>query len=140
VGVVVGAWMGGGGVMDCSSSPPSSRCVGIILADAPNDYPPDPDVGWSPLLPQPDPVRAEGDVWAEIISNLAPDDVLRPLCVERRQQGIDRYGTPLQRGNGRDHVADALQEALDGAVYARAARCGPAEMAFKAAARLLRER
>jgi hypothetical protein len=40
----------------------------------------------------------------------------------------------------RDHVADALQEALDGAVYARAARCGPAEMAFKAAARLLRER
>lgn len=109
--------------MDCSSSPPSTRCIGIILADAPHDYPPDPDVGWSPLLPQPDPVRAEGDVWAEIIADLAPDDVLRPLCIERRQQGIDRYGTPLQRGNGRDHLADALQEAMDLAVYLWAAGC-----------------
>ena len=32
---------------------------------------------------------------------------------ERRQLGIDRYGTPLQRGNGRPAWVDAHQEALD---------------------------
>lgn len=72
------------------------------------------------LDPQPAPVPAEGDVWAEIIAELPEGHVLRPLAIERRQQGIDRYGVPLQRDNGRDHLMDALQEALDLMVYLRA--------------------
>ena len=62
----------------------------------------------SDLLPQPDPAPATGDVWLEIITLMPDNDVLKPYCVERRQQGIDRYGAPLQRGNGRDHLLSTL--------------------------------
>lgn len=72
------------------------------------------------LDPQPDPVAASGDVWAEIIAELPDGHILRPLAIARRQQGIDRYGVPLQRDNGRDHLMDALQEALDLMVYLKA--------------------
>ena len=75
----------------------------------------------NPLDPQPAPLPAEGDVWAEIIAELPEGHILRPLAIERRAQGIERYGVPLQRGNGRDHLVDALQEALDLMVYLRAA-------------------
>lgn len=71
--------------------------------------------------PEPAPIPAEGDVWADILAELRPDDPLREAAVARRQMGIDKYGTPLQRANGRDHLADALQEALDGWAYATAA-------------------
>jgi len=70
----------------------------------------------APLDPQPPPLSGVGDVWAEIIATLPPGR-LRDLCIERRQQGIDRYGVPLQRGNGRDFAVDAGQEALDKAAY-----------------------
>lgn len=73
------------------------------------------------LEPQPDPIPATGDVWHEIIGCLSYDDPIKPYCIERRQQGIERYGVPLQRGNGRDHLLDALQEALDLMAYAQAA-------------------
>lgn len=73
------------------------------------------------LQPQPDPTPSTGDVWLEIINDLEDNDILKPYCIERRQQGIDRYGTPLQRDNGRDHLLDALQEALDLMVYTTAA-------------------
>jgi len=79
----------------------------------------------NPLDPQPAPLPAEGDVWAEIIAELPEGHVLRPLAIERRAQGIERYGVPLQRGNGRDHLVDALQEALDLMVYLRAATPRP---------------
>jgi len=36
---------------------------------------------------------------------------------ERERVGRERYGTPLTAGNGRDHLIDAYQEALDFAVY-----------------------
>ncbi len=39
----------------------------------------------------------------------------------RDQVGRERYGTPLQAGNGRDALMDAYQEALDLAVYLRQA-------------------
>ena len=73
------------------------------------------------LYPQPAPLASDGDVWAEIIAELDETDPLRALAVERRAQGIERYGTPLQRQNGRDHLVDALQETLDLWVYLRAA-------------------
>lgn len=40
---------------------------------------------------------------------------------ERDQVGRERYGTPLQVGNGRNHLVDAYQESLDKVVYLRAA-------------------
>ena len=39
----------------------------------------------------------------------------------RDRVGRGRYGTPLTINNGRDHLVDAYQEALDKAVYLRAA-------------------
>src|SRR5690349_14083545 len=38
---------------------------------------------------------------------------------ERDRVGRERYGTPLQAGNGRNHLVDAYQELLDYAVYLR---------------------
>ena len=69
---------------------------------------------------QPAPVHADGDVWAEIIEETA-EPRLRALFIARREQGIARYGVPLQRENGRDHSADAVQELVDAVVYFRAA-------------------
>lgn len=69
----------------------------------------------NPLDPQPDPKAATGDLWADLI--LALPDILRPYARERREQGIARYGTPLQVGNGRDPLFDAFQEEMDRIVY-----------------------
>lgn len=72
---------------------------------------------------QPPPVEAEGDVWAELI-HYAKGFGMHALAEEfeaLRQFGIDKYGVPLQRGNGRDHETDLRQELLDGVAYARAA-------------------
>ena len=70
---------------------------------------------------QPDPMPATGDCWAEVLAS-TKDEQLRALYEERRAQGIDRYGTPLQRDNGRDHYSDAVQELADAVVYLQAAR------------------
>lgn len=40
----------------------------------------------------------------------------------REAAGIARYGVPLTADNGRDHLLDAYQEALDLLVYLRAHR------------------
>lgn len=71
--------------------------------------------------PEPPPAPGDGDVWAEVIATLADDDPIRPLCEARRALGIEWYGCPLHRGDGRDHETDLLQELLDAAVYAQAA-------------------
>lgn len=84
--------------------------------------------------PEPPPKVASGDVWKEIIAIVeaiptGPGEgvtanqqgVLLALCEQRRKFGIEKYGTSLQRGNGRNHLNDALQEALDGMAYAQAA-------------------
>jgi hypothetical protein len=63
------------------------------------------------------PTPSDGpDVWAEAIKhaeevNLGPSLIQRMR--ERRALGVERYGTPLQPGNGRDNLRDALEEALD---------------------------
>lgn len=72
------------------------------------------------VRPQPSPAPATGDVWLDLVDAVEVPDRLRLLMLARRRQGIERYGVPLQRDNGRDHAADALQEALDGAVYCEA--------------------
>jgi hypothetical protein len=49
------------------------------------------------------------------------DEELIALYAHRREQGLERYNTPLQRDNGRDHLADAIQELADAVVYLQAA-------------------
>ena len=58
---------------------------------------------------QPPPKESEGDVWLLVIDDMK----------QRRETGIQRYGTPLQPFNGRNALVDAYQEVLDLAVYLR---------------------
>jgi hypothetical protein len=44
---------------------------------------------------------------------------IRQLMAARKQIGIDRYGSLLQAGNGRDAQRDVREELADAAVYAR---------------------
>lgn len=44
-------------------------------------------------------------------------DALIAQIEERKKLGIERYGRPLETHNGRDAVQDALEEAIDLAVY-----------------------
>lgn len=71
----------------------------------------------------PPPTPSTGDVWAEVIASpvarLVPSALVAD-CRARRELGIDRYGVPLQRGNGRDHRLDAREEALDLVAYLHA--------------------
>lgn|GEM_PF-4680472 len=71
-------------------------------------------------LAQPAPSGGTGDVWREVIDRLDGWGLrpLRPVCEARRLLGIERYGVPLGRGDGRDGERDLLEELLDGAVYA----------------------
>lgn len=64
-----------------------------------------------PVKDQPPPKPGTGDVWRLVINEMK----------ERRLLGIERYGVPLQVGNGRDALVDAYQESLDLAVYLRQA-------------------
>lgn len=62
-----------------------------------------------------------GDMWAELIDEAESwggFGPILPLCRARRQVGIERYGVPLQAGNGRDNRRDLIEELLDAAVYA----------------------
>lgn len=63
----------------------------------------------TPITDQPPPVPSSGDTWKLVIADM----------IDRRDTGIARYGTPLQPDNGRDHLVDAYQEALDLCVYLR---------------------
>jgi hypothetical protein len=74
------------------------------------------------LAPQPPPMAAEGDVWADTIAyyrGVASPGLLADMAA-RRAFGIGKHGTPLQAGNLRDACADAYQEVLDGIVYSSA--------------------
>lgn len=44
-------------------------------------------------------------------------DALIALIEERKQLGVQRYGSPLMTHNGRDAGRDAVEEALDLTVY-----------------------
>ena len=48
-------------------------------------------------------------------------DLVAADIAERKAFGLEKYGTVLQAGNGRDHLVDAYQEALDLCCYLRAA-------------------
>jgi hypothetical protein len=86
---------------------------------------------------QPAPSGGSGDCWAELIGLVVaehPDLAhLVPAMVARRRVGIERYGVPLGRGDGRDERRDLREEIADAAVYAQ--RLGDTALAL----RLLRE-
>ena len=92
--------------------------------------PVDPDLIRRWLAPQPAPVgdgpsvvgwlvRAAPDIVPELrdVANLRPWDLLDALLLARREQGRERYGTELRGANGRRADIDALQEAVDLAIY-----------------------
>lgn len=60
--------------------------------------------------PQPRPTKAR-PVWELVVEDMRARD----------QLGRERYGTPLQAGNGRDALRDAYEEALDLVAYLRQA-------------------
>ena len=63
------------------------------------------------LAPQPSPVRgAAPPTWELVVADMWARDAA----------GAEKYGTRLQHDNGRDHLVDAYQEALDLVVYLRA--------------------
>jgi len=74
---------------------------------------------------QPPPQNASGPaLWPLIISELGDSETDRLVAADmqaRHEFGVAKYGVPLVASNGRDHLADAYQEALDGVVYLRAA-------------------
>ena len=60
---------------------------------------------------QPDPKSTSGvAVWELVIQDM----------MERDKFGEAKYGVRIQADNGRDHLIDAYQEALDLCVYLRA--------------------
>ena len=92
------------------------------------------------LDPQPPPTNESGDLWATLIAR-EDDPYLRGLFIQRREQGIAKYGRPLGMGNGRDFRVDALQEGLDGLCYSEglgdSADAAWVRMCFKSAVRTL---
>lgn len=60
---------------------------------------------------QPEPIKTHED---------SIHDLVMLDLIERKRLGLQRYGTILQATNGRDHLIDAYQEALDLCCYLRA--------------------
>ena len=59
---------------------------------------------------QPMPILNDGPIMQELVMG---------DMKSRLKLGIERYGTGLQAGNGRDMLQDAYEEALDLCVYLR---------------------
>lgn len=74
---------------------------------------------------QPLPKQHDGPFVADqLIERLTRSDGANPVVLlicqlleDRKQVGIQRYGTPLQAFNGRDVVQDAVEEAIDLSTY-----------------------
>jgi hypothetical protein len=73
------------------------------------------------IAAQPAPKRGYGDMWRQLIDRLLAreqiDDATAAAMEARRTLGVEKYGTPLQAGNGRNVLADLEQELLDALVY-----------------------
>lgn len=64
---------------------------------------------------QPPPDGGEGDLWDEVIERI--ETVLLPAMQQRHDHGVEKYGQPVRRFNGRDALIDLFQELLDALVY-----------------------
>jgi hypothetical protein len=87
----------------------------------------EPEAGPAAVTPEPPPTGKGTDASYALIHQLIMDSAdnertgLVMDLVRRRDFGIAKYGTPLRTNNGRDHIKDAYQEALDLMVYLKAA-------------------
>lgn len=82
----------------------------------------DPDYERQPApLPADDPVSSHDLVIADLQawSNYDLAGWAQSELTERKRYGLKKYGQVLHEANGRDHVRDALDEALDLSVYLR---------------------
>ena len=72
-------------------------------------------------IPEPAPMpnnrRSIHDLVIEDLENFFIDSYLVKDVKDRKQFGLDKYGTILQSGNGRNALKDAFQESLDAIVY-----------------------
>ena len=74
-------------------------------------------------VPEPPPIATDEPaiidlVIADIERIGDPDfEILIPHLRDRMAFGIKKYGTPLQKSNGRDHRTEAFQELLDAIAY-----------------------
>lgn len=75
---------------------------------------------------QPPPIKTDTpEIWPMIIRGLrenapsATNDLLILACINRDAYGRSKYGVGLQVDNGREPLADALDEALDAMAYTR---------------------
>jgi hypothetical protein len=80
----------------------------------------------SPNAPEPPPIHTGGPaIWPLVIADLrlrfTYAEHLFEDAEERNRLGTEKYGTPLQSGNGRNPLIDAYQEDLDLMVYLRQA-------------------
>jgi hypothetical protein len=76
----------------------------------------------------PDPTKTrEGDQPLPTPGRECVQDTLIQLIQERRDLGVQRYGSALMTHNGRDAGRDALEEALDLTVYLMQARMEAAD-------------
>lgn len=70
---------------------------------------------------QPAPKSGLGDMWRDVITWAkgmgAPESVIARMEA-RRELGIERYGQPLQAGDGRDTLRETIEETLDQMAYA----------------------
>ena len=72
------------------------------------------------VAPQPAPMRGTGDVWARVLETWDGTPAGKDVAEARRAFGIEKYGTPIQADNYREHIVDCVQELGDGVVYAEA--------------------
>jgi len=93
---------------------------------------------------QANPTPGQGDLWLTLIDQfdntfadipLSKAEQLKKLFAARRMMGIKKYGTPLQKNNGRNALKDYQEELLDAIVYGSAC----ASMDVKVLVRLLAE-
>ena len=71
-------------------------------------------------LPQPAPIpNTTPGIHDELLSMRGLPESLRAMLRKRKAQGLQTYGTPLQRGNGRDAALDCAEEVADAIAYAQ---------------------
>lgn len=125
-----GTWTCGHGRTHPLPAPGYSMACGCGFTEGyfvPVEPQPYPTEGYG-VVAQPDPVATDRKpVWDTVISyvdriyRVSTSAELAGLVIsdmrERDRIGRERYGIPLTSGNGRDHLVDAYQEALDLVVY-----------------------
>jgi hypothetical protein len=84
----------------------------VLRAGSPVTHEPPPIPNGNPHIA--DLVIQDLDKRSEKVADLVSQDIQ-----EKKQMGIEKYGVPLQAGNGRNALVDAYQEALDLSQYLR---------------------